>query len=75
MHTPGGKQEVQFLTEQSLYELLFTSRKALAKEFKKHVMNLLRTTSLISKRFRKKSYYSTTSGTRTPSCCGAVAPR
>lgn len=33
--TPGGIQKTWFLTEQGLYEVLFQSRKPIAKEFKK----------------------------------------
>jgi prophage antirepressor-like protein len=32
--TPGGNQEVWFLTEDGLYEVLMQSRKPIAKEFK-----------------------------------------
>jgi prophage antirepressor-like protein len=35
--TPGGEQEVTFLTEFGLYQVLFTSRKPIAKQFKKWV--------------------------------------
>jgi prophage antirepressor-like protein len=39
--TNGGNQEVSFLTVFGLYELLFTSRKIIAKEFKKWVCEVL----------------------------------
>lgn len=48
--TPGGVQQVWFLTEQGLYEILFQSRKPLAKEFKKVVKHIL-------KEIRLKGYY------------------
>lgn len=41
--TPGGNQEVWFLTEDGLYEVLFQSRKQIAKEFKKGVKEILKT--------------------------------
>jgi prophage antirepressor-like protein len=40
-HTMGGLQEQWFLTEDGLYELLFISRKPIAKEFKKWVRNII----------------------------------
>lgn len=48
--TPGGVQQVWFLTEQGLYEILFQSRKPKAKEFKKWVKQVL-------KDIRKQGYY------------------
>lgn len=42
MHTPGGSQEVVFLTEQGLYEILFRSHKPIAKQFKKLVCEVLK---------------------------------
>ena len=48
--TPGGIQKAWFLTEQGLYEVLFQSRKPLAKEFKKAVKEIL-------KEIRQKGYY------------------
>jgi prophage antirepressor-like protein len=42
VHTLGGPQEVTFLTEFGLYELLFRSRKPLAKIFKKWVCNVIK---------------------------------
>lgn len=50
--TPGGIQKAWFLTEQGLYEVLFQSRKPLAKEFKKAVKEIL-------KEIRLKGYYMT----------------
>lgn len=41
--TPGGNQEVWLLTEDGLYEVLFQSRKPIAKEFKKGVKEILKT--------------------------------
>lgn len=41
--TLGGNQEVWFLTEDGLYEVLFQSRKPIAKEFKKGVKEILKT--------------------------------
>jgi prophage antirepressor-like protein len=41
-HTMGGLQEQLFLTEEGLYELLFISRKPIAKEFKKWVRSLIK---------------------------------
>lgn len=41
-HTMGGLQEQWFLTEDGLYELLFISRKPIAKEFKKWVRNIIK---------------------------------
>lgn len=40
--TPGGNQEVWFLTEDGLYEVLMQSRKPIAKEFKKGVKEILK---------------------------------
>lgn len=40
--TPGGKQEMLFLTEDGLYEVLMQSRKPIAKEFKKEVKKILK---------------------------------
>ena len=40
-NTNTGLQEQYFLTEEGLYEVLFISRKPLAKEFRKHVCTLL----------------------------------
>ncbi|HEM3511619.1 BRO family protein [Streptococcus suis] len=48
--TPGGIQKTWFLTEQGLYEVLFQSRKPIAKEFKKVVKNIL-------KEIRVNGYY------------------
>ena len=39
--TPGGNQEVWLLTEDGLYEVLFQSRKPIAKHFKKGVKQIL----------------------------------
>lgn len=41
--TLGGNQEVWFLTEDGLYEVLMQSRKPIAKEFKKGVKEILKT--------------------------------
>ena len=40
--TPGGPQEMWFLTENGLYEVLMLSRKPIAKQFKKQVKRILR---------------------------------
>ena len=40
--TPGGTQQVWFLTEQGLYEVLMQSRKPIAKDFKRGVKKLLK---------------------------------
>lgn len=40
--TPGGNQEMVMLTENGLYEVLFQSRKPIAKEFKKQVKYVLK---------------------------------
>ncbi|WP_251131569.1 ORF6C domain-containing protein [Exiguobacterium sp. s21] len=40
--TPGGSQEVWFLTEDGLYEVFFQSRKPIAKQMKKVVKHILR---------------------------------
>ncbi|HEM6303858.1 TPA: BRO-like protein [Streptococcus suis] len=48
--TPGGIQKTWFLTEQGLYEVLFQSRKPIAKEFKKLIKNIL-------KEIRVNGYY------------------
>ena len=40
--TPGGNQLSWFLTEEGLYEVLFQSRKPIAKEFKKQVKQILK---------------------------------
>lgn len=39
--TPGGNQEIWLLTEDGLYEVLFQSRKPIAKQFKKGVKQIL----------------------------------
>lgn len=39
--TPGGNQQVWFLTEDGLYEVLMQSRKPIAKQFKKGVKKIL----------------------------------
>lgn len=41
-HTMGGLQDQWFLTEDGIYELLFISRKPIAKEFKKWVRKLIK---------------------------------
>ena len=43
VYTPGGNQEVLFLTENGVYEVLMLSRKPIAKEFKKEVKKMLHT--------------------------------
>lgn len=40
--TPGGNQEMWFLTEDGLYEVLMQSRKPIAKKFKKEVKQILK---------------------------------
>ncbi len=40
--TNGGLQEQYFITENGLYELIFTSRKPIAKEFKKWVKSVIK---------------------------------
>lgn len=40
--TPGGNQQVWFLTEDGLYEVLMQSRKPIAKQFKKGVKTILK---------------------------------
>ena len=40
--TPGGNQQVWFLTESGLYEVLMQSRKPIAKQFKKGVKAILK---------------------------------
>lgn len=42
VHTLGGNQEMWFLTEDGLYEVLMQSRKPIAKEFKKEVKRILK---------------------------------
>lgn len=42
VHTLGGNQEMWFLTEDGLYEVLMQSRKAIAKAFKKEVKAILK---------------------------------
>lgn len=42
VRTHGGVQNCWFLTEQGLYEILFQSRKPLAKQFKKYVKTVLK---------------------------------
>ena len=39
VYTPGGNQEMWFLTEDGLYEILMLSRKPIAKQFKKGIGN------------------------------------
>lgn len=40
--TPGGNQQVWFLTENGLYEVLMQSRKPIAKQFKRGIKTILR---------------------------------
>jgi prophage antirepressor-like protein len=47
--TLGGPQEVMFLTEAGLYEMLFKSRKPIAKQFKKWVCEVIKEIRLNSK--------------------------
>jgi len=42
MHTLGGQQNVNFLTEKGLYQVLFTSRKPIAKTFKNWVCQVIK---------------------------------
>ena len=42
VYTPGGVQEMWFLTEDGLYEVLMQSRKPIAREFKKKVKEILK---------------------------------
>lgn len=42
LHTLGGTQEMWFLTEDGLYEVLMQSRKPIAKAFKKEVKKILK---------------------------------
>ena len=42
VYTPGGNQEMWFLTEDGLYEVLMQSRKPIAKAFKKEVKKILK---------------------------------
>ena len=42
VYTPGGNQEMWFLTEDGLYEVLMQSRKPIAKQFKKEVKKILK---------------------------------
>src|SRR5579872_1996396 len=42
MDTLGGPQEVTFLTEAGLYEMLFKSRKPIARQFKKWVCEVIK---------------------------------
>jgi prophage antirepressor-like protein len=42
VETPGGPQEVLFLTEKGLYQVLFTSRKPIAKKFKDWVCEVIK---------------------------------
>ena len=41
VNTPGGPQQVQFLTKEGLYRLLFQSRKKIARPFRKWVIEIL----------------------------------
>lgn len=52
VYTLGGNQEMWFLTEDGLYEILMLSRKPFAKQFKKGVKEIL-------KKIRKTGSYST----------------
>ena len=42
INTPGGPQEVTFLTEKGLYEVMFRSRKPIAKQFKNWVYEVIK---------------------------------
>jgi prophage antirepressor-like protein len=52
--TKGGPQEVIFLTEKGLYQVLFTSRKPIAKKFKNWVCELIKEIRLNGKYELKK---------------------
>jgi len=54
-YTPGGNQEMWFLTEDGLYEVLMQSRKPIAKQFKKGIKTIL-------KEIRKNGGYMAMSG-------------
>ena len=47
--TLGGNQEMWFLTENGLYEVLMLSRKPIAKQFKKGVKEILKSISVYNK--------------------------
>lgn len=49
IQTPGGSQKVTFLTEKGLYEILFKSRKPIAKEFKNWIFVTMREIRLNNK--------------------------
>jgi prophage antirepressor-like protein len=42
MHTPGGSQNVTFLTEKGLYKILFRSRKPIAQTFQNWVCDVIK---------------------------------
>lgn len=42
VYTPGGNQDMWFLTEDGLYEVLMQSRKPIAKQFKKEIKAILK---------------------------------
>lgn len=46
LDTPGGKQNVLFLTEPGVYHILYVSRKPIAAEFRRWVSNVLKTIRL-----------------------------
>lgn len=48
-HTPGGPQEVSFLTEKGLYKLLFRSRKPIAETFQNWVCDVVKEIRLTGK--------------------------
>ena len=49
MNTPGGIQQVSFLTEKGLYKLLFKSRKPIAEQFQNWVCEIIRDIRLTGK--------------------------
>lgn len=59
LSTPGGNQQVWFLTEDGLYEILMQSRKPIAKQFKKGVKEIL-------KSIRRTGGYISTNPSDTP---------
>lgn len=42
MHTPGGEQQITFLTEKGLYKVLFKSRKPIAEQFQNWVCEVIK---------------------------------
>ena len=60
--TPGGKQEVIFLTEQGLYKVLMRSRKKIAEDFQDWVCEVV-------EEIRKKGKYDLEEQLRLKICC------